>query len=179
MNHICSFLPLQFFESGQLLCLESNDRAGLILQLPHYAQFIGVGAAVGGSFDIKCVSIYTIGDVGFQVPLTCPERQQAYQKRLDYMKKQQKITYLLAPMQRAYLMIRQLSLWLHPEEALAIPDELISQLAGVLPETVLMARQQFYQNQLHVDENKAVDRHLEAVPHLIQSVDIKPIFIPA
>jgi hypothetical protein len=90
------------------------------------------------------------------------------------MKQQQKITYLLAPMQRAHLMIRQLSLWLHPEEVLAIPDELISQLAGVLPKTALMARQQFCQNQLHADENKAVDRHLAAVPHLIQSVDIKP-----
>ncbi len=177
MSNICSFLPLQFFESGQLLCLESDDCAGLILQLPHYAVFAGIGAAVGGNFDIKCVSVYTIGDVRFRAPNTRAERQQAYQKRMDYIKKQKKITYLLAPLQRAYLMIRQLSFWLHPEEALEIPDELIGQLAGVLPKTVAMARQQFCQNQRYHNDHQLSDRDFigqyqlqEEMPQIIQVV---------
>lgn len=170
MSHICSFLPLQLFESGQLLCLESDDRAGLILQLPHYAVFVGVGAAVGGSFDVKCVSVYTLGDVKFRAPDMRSERQQAYQKRMEYIKKQQKITYLLAPLQRAYLMIRQLSLWLHPAEVLEIPDELISQLAGVLPKTVAMARQQFCQNQHYHTQHEQHDRYFAGQSQLQEEI---------
>lgn len=155
MRSINSALPLQQLGSGQLLCVVPNFQVGLILQQPHYAEFVGVGAIVGGSFDIKCKSIYAIGKVDFSVPITYRERQRAFQLRMNYMKQQQAITSVISPLKRACLIVQQLCGWIGATEARQIPTDLVAQLVGVLPKTVDTAWQ-CYQRGDRVIANLAV-----------------------
>ncbi|MBL1175718.1 hypothetical protein [Pantanalinema sp. GBBB05] len=155
MKPINSALPLQQLGTGQLLCIVPNFQVGLILQQPHYAEFVGVGAIVGGSFDIKCKSIYAIGNVDFSVPTTYRERQRGFQLRMNYMKQQQAITSIPSPLKRACLMVQQLCGWIGTTEARQIPNDLVAQLVGVLPRTVENAWQ-CYQRGDRVTANLAV-----------------------
>jgi hypothetical protein len=143
MEAIRSYLPLQLFESGQLLYLASACQGGLILHYPHHAEFAGAGAAVGGCFDLKCKSVYTVGEVQLAAPMTYQERQQAFVKRIRYTRQLQKITYIKVPLQRAYLIVQQLNLWLPKQEVMTIPEPSLAQLVGVLPKTVVLARRRY------------------------------------
>jgi hypothetical protein len=140
-SHSCSRLPLDLFKSGQLLVLKSNCRGGLIIQKPFHADFVGPGAAVGGSFDIQCTSVYIVGEVEFDVPASYEERQQAFQTRIAYIQKLEEILSVSSSIHRACLMIQQLSLWLGVSHVRKIPLELIAQLGGVLPKSVSVAWQ--------------------------------------
>jgi hypothetical protein len=173
MGAIQSVLPLQLFESGQLLCLPKSCRGGLILQHPHHAEFVGAGAAVGGYFDIKCKSVYTIGDVKLESPTQFQDRQRALANRIRYMRQLQKITYLKIPLQRAYLLIRQLHVWLPGEEVIIIPELLLAQLVGVLPKTIAIARRKYileHGSELFPEEQS---------PKLMQGLNNKACPIPS
>ncbi|HEY9619506.1 MAG TPA: hypothetical protein V6C78_04010 [Crinalium sp.] len=159
MNTVNTTLPLQPLVSGQLLCLSETGQAGLILQHRHYASFAGAGAAVGGCIDIACVSVYAVGNVHFIVPETYQQRQQAYQQRLGYVKTLCRISSVNVPLQRAYLIVRQLCLWLNPKDAIAIPHELISQLVGVLPKSIDLGWQQYLQHHGSKDPRLVSSRH--------------------
>lgn len=139
-------VSLRPFTEGQLLRLPSDRQTGLILQYHYYTSFAGAGAAVGCRSDVRCVSIYPIGEVCFVAPETRYERQQAIQQRIFYAKTLCRIASVHAPLQRAYLIVRQLCLWLNPKDVQAIPHNLISQLIGVLPEQVEIGWQQYLQH---------------------------------
>lgn len=136
-------LPLSFFKSGQFLSLTPGCQGGIILQKPFYADFVGPGAAVGSSFDTNCTSVYVIGPVKFCASIIYSERQQAFQKRMAYTQQLQEILQVDAPLERASLILHQLSQWVGAEEAKKIPDELVAQLSGLLPRTVVFARKNF------------------------------------
>lgn len=132
-----SLIPLeQLFNTGQIFYLPATEPIGLILQFPHHADFAGCGSAIGGKFDLRCVSVYPIGNFRFCLPETYQQKQLALKRRMDYMYAIHRITSIQAPLQRAYLMVRQLSHWLTPEEAQKIPPELLASLIGVLPKTL-------------------------------------------
>jgi len=133
--------PLQLLTSGQLLALAADCQGWLLIQKPYFAEFVGPGAAVGGSFDTRCTYVYVIGDVKFQAPATQAERRQAYQQRIHYIEKLQAIAAEPSPLSRACSMIHQLYEWCGLEEVNRIPSELIALLIGVLPSTVATARQ--------------------------------------
>jgi hypothetical protein len=136
-------LPLSFFKSGQFLSLTTNCQGGIILQKPFYADFVGLGAAVGSSFDVNCTSVYVIGAVKFCASTTYSERQQAFQKRMAYSQQLQEIAEVEAPLDRALLILRQLCEWVGAEEAKKIPEELVARLVGLLPKTVEFARKTY------------------------------------
>jgi hypothetical protein len=141
-DNSCSRVPLDLFKSGQLLVLKPNCRGGLIIQKPFYADFVGPGAAVGGSFDIQSTSVYVMGEVEFYAPTTYEERQQAFQTRIAYIQKLQEVLSVSSSIHRACLIIHQLSLWLGVSHVRRIPFELVAQLGGVLPKSVEIAWQQ-------------------------------------
>lgn len=151
----CTSVPLDLLKTGQLLALTSDCRGGLIIQKRFYADFVGPGAAVGGSFDVNCTSVYAIGKVEFYAPTTYEERQQAFQMRITYTQKLGEILLELAPLPRAFLIINQLSQWLGVDKVKKIPPELIAQLGGVLPRTAAIALQK------HSTGNTS--RHLNAL----------------
>jgi hypothetical protein len=95
---------------------------------------------------MKSLSVYPIGKVHFSVPQTRQQRQQAYQKRIAYAQTLCKITSVNLPLQRAFLIVRQLCLWLDPEDAKSIPHELLGQLVGVLPKSIDAGWQKYLQH---------------------------------
>lgn len=146
MNTANAAVSLQPFRTGRMLCLPGDRQAGLILQYRYYASFAGVGAAVGSGVDVQCVSIYPIGEVCFITPENHQQRQHALQQRIFYANTLCKIASVHAPIQRAYLIVRQLCLWMNPKDVQSIPYALISQLIGVLPEHVETGWQQYLQH---------------------------------
>ncbi|MEQ9353893.1 hypothetical protein [Coleofasciculus chthonoplastes] len=137
----CTSVPLDLFKSGQLLAIKPDCRGGLIIQKRFYADFVGAGAAVGSSFDVDCTSVYAIGEVEFYSPTTYAERQEAFQKRMEYKETLQSIVVIPAPLDRATTILHQLSLWLDAKLISEIPSAWIAQLAGVLKKTVMIIRQ--------------------------------------
>lgn len=125
--------PISLFQSGQLLALKPDCHGGLILHKGFYADFVGPGAAVGGSFDIKCTSVYVAGVVEFNVPETFAERQEAFKNRLNYIKLLEQIALEPSSPRRAQLILQQLCEWLGETEAHKIPRELVAKLAGLHP----------------------------------------------
>ncbi|MBD2459508.1 hypothetical protein H6G89_00485 [Oscillatoria sp. FACHB-1407] len=146
MNIANPNVPLHPFVSGQLLYLPPDCQSGVILQYRHYAGFAGAGAAVGGCLDVKSLSVYTIGNVRFEMPETYQQRQRAFQRRIAYAQALCKIAAVHSSLQRAYLIVRQLCLWLDPQDAKAIPHELLCQLVGVLPRSIDAGWQQYLQH---------------------------------
>lgn len=138
--------PIQLLKSGQLLAINADCQGGLILQKPFYAEFVGPGAAVGGSFDIQSTSAYVLGNVQFLELTTYAERQQAFQKRIAYIKKFQNLLLEQTPLRRACLIVDQLNQWFGVDETKKISHESMAQLAGVLPGTVAIAWQQYTQS---------------------------------
>lgn len=137
-----SNLPLDLFKSGHLLAIKPNSHGAIIIQKPFYADFVGPGAAVGGGFDINCISVYVIGIVEFYAPVTYPERQQAFHLRICYSKMLQKILEIPSPIHRACAVLKRLAQGLGANSIKQIPSELIAQLVGVMTKTVEIARQQ-------------------------------------
>lgn len=136
-------LPLSFFKSGQFLALTPDCQGGIILQKQFYTDFVGSGAVVGSSLDVNCLSIYVIGAVEFHASTIYEQRQQAFQKRMDYSQQLQEITQEYAPHQRAFLILQQLSKWVGLEEVQKIPNELVAQMAGLFPETIEFVRKNY------------------------------------
>ncbi len=139
----CASVPLDLLKTGQLLIVRPNCQGGLIIQKRFYADFVGPGAAVGGSFDVSCTSVYAIGNVEFYAPTTYEERQQAFQKRIAYAQTLGEVLQELAPLRRAFLIINQLSQWVGADKTKRIPPELIAHLGGLLPRTVAVALRQY------------------------------------
>lgn len=133
--------PIELLKSGQLLALSDQASAGLILQKPFHAEFVGPGAAIGGMFDVQCVTIHTFGQTEFVVPETLEERQQAFQRRLEDIATLQEICGDV-PLQRAVAVLdlfrqRQFAL----DEIQTIPQDVLAKLVGVMPTTMEMAWQ--------------------------------------
>lgn len=141
LSHVTS-PPLQLLKSGQLLSVAPDCQGWLLIQKPYFAEFVGPGAAVGGSFDVKCTSVYVIGAVQFQAPETHLERRQAYQQRIIYIEKLQEISSEPSPLSCARTMVNQLNQWCGIDQVKSIPNEWIAQLIGALPQTIAVARQQ-------------------------------------
>jgi hypothetical protein len=134
-------LPLEMLKTGQLLCLEPEVRSALILRKGFYTDFVGPGAGVGGVFDLECTSVFALPYVKFTWPANFDERRQAFRQRLHYLEKLQEITLETLPATRAWLLLKQMMQWIGGEQTDRIPDELLAALAGVLPNTMAIARQ--------------------------------------
>lgn len=146
-----SMQPIEMLKSGQLLSLAHNHSAGLILQKPYYAEFIGPGSAVGGMFDMQCVTVHTLGKTEFEVPETIDERQNAFQKRMEDIETMQQICEKELPIDRAIAVLEMLSQDFLQEEIQTISNEVLAKLVGVLPSTIASAWQQV--SQAHFKRN--------------------------
>lgn len=133
--------PIELLKSGQLLSLTMNPTSGIILQKPYFAEFIGPGAAVGGMFDLQCVTIYTLGKVEFTVPSTVEERQQAFQRRMADIEKMQTLCQSDVPLARSIEFLGMLCDRFGSEQIQSIPNDVLAKVVGVLPSTIVMAWQ--------------------------------------
>jgi hypothetical protein len=139
MSQSSSSLPLQLLSSGQILMISPDCTGALILQKPFFAEFVGHGAIVGGSFDIQCQSIYAIGDVQFISSPNEEQRRAAFQRRVEYIQAMQSILLEEAPLRRAKRLFEQMCDWIGTDHTLEIPREIGARLAGVFPKSIEMA----------------------------------------
>lgn len=138
--------PLELLKDGQLLSLSHDSPTGLILQKPYYAEYVGPGAAIGGMFDLQCVTIHLLGNVKLTVPETLDERQNAFQKRMEDIEKMQLICEIDLPIDRAIAILDTLSKQFPQEEIQMIANDVLAKLVGVLPSTIVTAWQQVAHN---------------------------------
>ncbi len=134
--------PIEMLKDGQLLSLSQSYPAGLILQKPYYAEYIGPGSAIGGMFDLQCVTIHPLGNAELSVLETLDERQDAFQKRMENIEQMQQICEKDLPIERAVAVLEMLSQHFHLDEIQMIPNDILAKLVGVLPSTMAAAWQQ-------------------------------------
>ncbi len=138
--------PIEMLKDGQLLSLSESYPAGLILQKPYYAEYIGPGAAVGGMFDLQCVTIHPLGKAELSTPETLDERQNAFQRRMEDIEQMQLICEKDLPIERAVAVLEMLSQHFYQDEIQMIPNEVLAKLVGVLPSTMATAWKQLSTN---------------------------------
>ena len=140
--------PVELLKSGRLMNLANNQSSGLIIKKPYYAEFVGPGSAVGGMFDIQCTTLYALGNAEFEVPSTQIERQQAFQNRITDIETLQEFCQQDSPLQRAVSLLQFLAERFPLEEIQMISNDVLAQLVGVLPSTIVAAWQAQSQPQL-------------------------------
>ncbi len=128
--------------SGQLLMVDPQRHNALIICKTFHAEFAGPGAAVGGPLDVESSSVIPIGDVALVHPQGYQERQNAYTKRLHWMRWLQQITDNPLPAQRARILLFSLEEFFSAELVRQLPDDILARLVGVLPQTIAAARRE-------------------------------------
>jgi hypothetical protein len=143
--------PIELLKSGQLLAVTDSEPAGIILQKPFFAEFIGPGAAIGGLFDLKCVTIYTLGKAEFTAPATQEDRQLAFRRRIDNIAAMQTLCQAEAPLRRAIDLLDMLCARMGTDEIRSIPNAVLAKIVGVMPGTIAMAWQKQFNLQSPAD----------------------------
>ncbi len=135
--------PLVTANSGRLLAVSEHKRSGLILCGEHYAEFAGPGAAVGTLIDQQCKAVIAIGAPEIIEMETADDRQRAYGHRIQWLRWLQKITDHTDPIQRAEKLFAGLEAFFGKEVLGGLPDDVLALLAGVLPQTIGVARSNY------------------------------------
>jgi hypothetical protein len=152
--------PIELLKSGQLLAVTDGATSGIILKKPFFAEYIGPGAAIGGLFDLKCVTIYTLGQAEFTAPVTLGERQEAFRRRIDQIEAMQNLCQAEVPLRRAIDLLDMLCDRFGIDEIRSIPNEVLAQVVGVLPATIVMAWQKQFNLQSPADTADEYDGRL-------------------
>ncbi len=152
--------PIELLKSGQLLAVTDRVTSGIILQKPFFAEYIGPGAAIGGLFDLNCVTIYTLGQAEFTAPATLEARQEAFRRRIDHIEAMQTLCQAEVPLRRATDLLDMLCDRFGIEEIRSIPNDVLAQVVGTLPSTIAMAWQKQFNLQSPADTADEYDGRL-------------------
>ena len=128
--------PVELLKSGQLLSIGGSEEAGLIIQKPFFAEFVTYGAAIGGLFDLQCVTVYTLGDVQITVPDDKSDRQSAFQRRIEDIESMQTLCEADSPLERGILILKLLCDRFDRHQVQTIPNDVLAKIVGVLPRTI-------------------------------------------
>lgn len=135
---------LRTLSSGQLLMVDPHKRNAVIICKTFHAEFAGPGAAVGGPLDIEAGGIVPIGDISLLHPQSHSDRQNAYAKRMHWMRWLQQTTDNPIPLQRARVLLFSLEEFFSGEDVRYLPNDVLARLVGVLPQTIAAARHDMY-----------------------------------
>lgn len=136
--HAPQILPQ--FQSGKMLSLLPRSGSGLILCKSHHAELVGWGSAVGGICDLDVRKVIEIGTCVLVCPESHQDRKKAYLTRQKWLSLMQKVTSNSVPLRRAIGILRLVEKFFGLAVAIALPDEVLAQLVGVLPKTIAIAR---------------------------------------
>lgn len=128
--------PVELLKSGQLLSIGGSEGAGLIIQKPFFAEFVSHGAAIGGLFDLQCVTVYTLGDVQITVPDEKADRQSAFQRRIEDIEAMQDLCQSDSSLERGVAVLKLLCEKFDHQQIQTIPNDVLAKLVGVLPGTI-------------------------------------------
>ncbi|MBL1210187.1 hypothetical protein [Geminocystis sp. GBBB08] len=129
-----------FLKQKNLLVINPKKKNGLILIKTYYAEFAGPGAIVGGCFDQDLREVIPVGKLSLIPPLNPSERQRAYLIRRQWVRLIKQITDNPIPRERAQVILNQFEHWFDAKTANQVPDEIFALIVGVLPETIIRAR---------------------------------------
>lgn len=131
---------LSQLQSGQIFIVQGERGSGLIICHRHHAEIAGPGSAIGGVFDLDCQRVVPFGAPSLIYSDDRAVRRQAYTTRQRWLTITQKIVGLPVPLKRAQGILHTLGRCTNPETVDRLPNDVLAQLVGVLPETVAMAR---------------------------------------
>jgi hypothetical protein len=126
----------------RLLAVSPHKRSGLILCKTYHAEFAGPGAMVCSPAEHEYTAVIAIGSPELVEVVTHEERQQAYGRRIQWIRWLHTIVKNPDPMQRAEKLCSSFEEFFGSHVLVAIPDDILALLAGVLPETVKTVRLQ-------------------------------------
>jgi hypothetical protein len=114
---------------------------------------------VGTLVDQNCLAIIAIGSPEITEIQTYEERQQAYGRRIQWIRWLQKITDHPDPVQRAEKLFSGFEAFFGGQILMSLPDEVLALLAGVLPQTIAIVHSQYrylrQTNQLAAESNES------------------------
>lgn len=156
---------LNRLHNGERLQVIAPEGSVLIICHEYHAEVIGSGAAIGGLVDLRCRRLIPIGEVYFQPLPAGKERQRARHIRQRWTRCTQKVLVHVEPTKRATVMLRILEKFCGTTATQAIPQDVLAQLVGVLPETMAKVYRQHYQQQIHqkLKQYNPEHRHLHTV----------------
>lgn len=126
----------------RLLAVGERKRSGLILCKEHYAEFAGPGAAICNPFEAHYTKIIAIGSPEIIEIASYEERQQAYGRRIQWVRWLQRIVAEPEATQRAERLFAGFEEFFGSEVLVGIPNDVLALLAGVLPHTIALLRSQ-------------------------------------
>ncbi len=129
---------VNLFSSGQTLIVQGQGL--ILLRKGRYVDVVGAKAMIGGAADYTCQDVLVLGQVHFSHSDDHSERQQAFHRRLDWIQLLLHITGEEAPIRRAQTCLMQLLREVSARQLEQASDEWLSQICGVLPETMSLAR---------------------------------------
>ena len=150
----------------QLFAVSEQKRSGLILCKRYYAEFVGPGAAICGASEKDCDRIIIIGSPEVIEVTTHEARQQAYGRRIQWIRWLHRIVSAAEPQQRAEKLFSGFEEFFGSEVLVSIPDDVLALLAGVLPHTITILRS----HQQNIERGDA--QHYPLVPN---GLDVKVI----
>ncbi len=125
---------------SRLLALGGQKRSGLILCKPHYAEFVGPGSAICNPIGANYTKIIVIGSPEFVEVTSYDARQQAYSRRIQWVRWLQRIVAEADPIQRADQLLSGFEEFFGSDVLAGIPNDALALLAGVLPTTIATQR---------------------------------------
>jgi hypothetical protein len=126
--------------NSELLIVNDQHRGGVILIKPFYAEFAGPGAAFGGILDRDCQQIIPVGDFSIIIPQSFPEREKAYHIRQQWVRLLHQLTSQESSRARSRMLLTHLEHYFSAEIVAQLPDDILSLLIGVFPQTIRHAR---------------------------------------
>lgn len=131
---------LSQLHTGQLLKVSGAKGSVLIVCHRHHAEIAGPGAAVGGVLDIDCRRAIPVGKIALTNPQSPQEKRAAFLARQQWISSTQKVSNDPVPLRRAVTILRMLERYCGKQATAQLPEDVVAQLVGVLPGTMLMAR---------------------------------------
>lgn len=131
---------LSQLHTGQLLKVNGAKGSVLIVCHRHHAEVAGPGSAVGGLLDIDCHRAIPVGRISLTAPQSPSEKRDAFLTRQQWISSTQQVSNDPVPLRRAVTILKMLERYCGQKATAQLSEDVVAQLVGVLPRTMLMAR---------------------------------------
>ena len=138
--------PVPCVSSSLLLAVSQKKKSGLILYKPYHAEFAGPGAAINSIEEQPYLGVIAVGAPDLVQVKTYQDRQNAYSRRIQWIRWLQKIAEHQDPLQRAEKLLTNFEEFFGRDIVAQLPDTILSLLIGVFPQTVSIARSQHFKS---------------------------------
>lgn len=126
------------------LAISEQKKCGLILCSAYHAEFAGPGAAIVSPVEQGYEIAIAIGSPELVTIDTAQQRQQAYSRRIQWIRWLERIAQYPDPITRAEKLLSSFEAFFSHDVVAELPDELLARLIGVFATTIQTVRAQRY-----------------------------------